>query len=215
MSRTRSTYTAPAGKADCDTVRRRRYHRRVVPPSSRYQLSTTTSCWDPDPKHTVSFWVQLMKIMLQKSHNVMKILSFYARPEILGKTLWFGQHFIIYKSTPLRRCMRYWQRHNTDYGHQTHGNTAPTLTTNFPIWREWNSNHSETFLSASVWNNQTEFQVSNIFVELKTVTLFPVDLFLKSSRRLLAYAFDRCWRLWYWWNGFYATYDLMYLKGMQ
>jgi len=65
MPRTRSTYTSPAQHTNTETARRRRFHRSVVPPTTAYKLSTSTSCWDPDPKHTTQY-----KVLAETQHRL-------------------------------------------------------------------------------------------------------------------------------------------------
>lgn len=65
ITRTRSTYTAPTDNDNSELSRRRRYHRRVPPPTSGYRLSTTTSCWLPDPNHMTQY-----KVLAETQHRL-------------------------------------------------------------------------------------------------------------------------------------------------
>lgn len=77
ISRNQSTYTAPglvrtaAGEVPPGEVpthsQRRRYRRVAVPPTSEYKLSTTTSCWQPDPNFRTMY-----KVLAETQHRLVR-----------------------------------------------------------------------------------------------------------------------------------------------
>lgn len=67
MSRTQGTYTSPQpGCKPCHALLRR-FPRETTPATPQYTLSTTTSCWQPDPSYQT-----LYKVMAETQHRLKK-----------------------------------------------------------------------------------------------------------------------------------------------